>query len=113
MKILFLLKEQELCVCELESVLKLSQPAISQHLRILREANLVTEQRAGQWVFYSLNREEIIEQLEEFLKGIELHSNLPPSLNMEAKRLKDLQKHPLVEHPLALSRIKEDKEQAK
>ncbi|ASS74260.1 transcriptional regulator [Tumebacillus algifaecis] len=55
LKILALLRTSELCVCELVPILKITQPAISQHLRKLKTAKLVKERRAGQWVFYSLD----------------------------------------------------------
>ncbi len=54
--IIGLLKDNECCVCEFVEVLQMSQPAISQHLRKLRDAGLVKEQRKGQWIFYSLNQ---------------------------------------------------------
>jgi ArsR family transcriptional regulator len=55
LRILALLRVEELCVCELVEILQTSQPAISQHLRKLKNAKLVKEQRRGQWVFYSLD----------------------------------------------------------
>ena len=47
--------EGELCVCELTHALKLSQPMVSRHLALLRDSGLVTDRRAGQWIYYSLN----------------------------------------------------------
>jgi len=45
-----------LCVCEIEAQVKeLSQPTISHHLRLLREAGLVTAERRGTWVYYAVN----------------------------------------------------------
>ncbi|MVO98294.1 ArsR/SmtB family transcription factor [Paenibacillus lutrae] len=62
-----LLEHQECCVCELVEIINTSQPAISQHLRKLKDAGLVKEERRGQWIFYSTNREnkhyELIEKL--------------------------------------------------
>src|SRR5690625_7291643 len=55
--IVHLLQIRECCVCELVDVLELSQPAISQHLRRLRDSGIVSEERRGQWVYYSLNNE--------------------------------------------------------
>jgi len=49
--------EGELCVCELTHALHLSQPMISRHLALLRDAGLVSDRRAGQWVYYRLNKE--------------------------------------------------------
>ena len=51
--------ERELCVCELERHFELSQPTVSHHLRILREAELVTSERRGTWVYYALRRDTL------------------------------------------------------
>lgn len=47
-----LLLHQELCVCQLQGLLGVSQPAISQHIARLREAGLLRERRAGSWTYY-------------------------------------------------------------
>ena len=52
--ILALLKHDEMCVCELVEVLKMTQPAISQHLRKLKQVGLVKERKKAQWVYYAL-----------------------------------------------------------
>lgn len=52
-----LLENDECCVCEFVEIFQMSQPSISQHLRKLRDVGLVKEQRKGQWIFYSLNKE--------------------------------------------------------
>src|SRR6266702_5287126 len=43
---------REVCVCELTPAFELSQPTISHHLKVLREAGLLTSQRRGTWVYY-------------------------------------------------------------
>ncbi|MHA0858127.1 ArsR/SmtB family transcription factor [Paenibacillus sp. CMAA1364] len=53
--ILSLLKEREWCVCEFVEIFDISQPAISQHLRKLKDQGLVKEDKRGQWVYYSLS----------------------------------------------------------
>lgn len=53
--ILSCLKERELCVCELVDLLKISQPAMSQHLKKLRLAGIIRERKQGTWVYYRLN----------------------------------------------------------
>ncbi len=45
-----------LCACDIESHFDLSQPTISHHLKILREAGLITGERRGTWVYYAINR---------------------------------------------------------
>jgi ArsR family transcriptional regulator len=42
----------ETCVCELTDTFDVSQPTISHHLRVLREAGLVESERRGTWVYY-------------------------------------------------------------
>jgi len=44
----------EVCVCDLTSAFDLSQPTISHHLKVLREAGLVDSERRGTWVYYRL-----------------------------------------------------------
>lgn len=45
----------ELCVCELTSALKCTQPKVSRHLSMLRKSGIVSDERRGQWVYYRLN----------------------------------------------------------
>lgn len=56
LKIIKLLSEQELCVCELEAVLAMSQPRVSQHLKVLRRAGLVKERKERQKSFFRLDK---------------------------------------------------------
>jgi len=56
LNILYLLsKEDELCPCDLSDILDMSVPAVSQHLRKLKDGGLVETERDGQTIFYSLN----------------------------------------------------------
>jgi ArsR family transcriptional regulator, arsenate/arsenite/antimonite-responsive transcriptional repressor len=51
--------EEEVCVCNLTEAFDLSQPTISHHLKILREAGLVESTRRGTWAYYRLVPETI------------------------------------------------------
>jgi ArsR family transcriptional regulator, arsenate/arsenite/antimonite-responsive transcriptional repressor len=72
-----LLKVEDLCVCELVEILQISQPAVSQHMRKLKNAKLVKERRNGQWVFYSLDGsiypffEKVLESIPDVSEEIE------------------------------------------
>lgn len=55
LRILSLLMEGELCVCDLMAVLRLPQSNVSRHLANLRNAGWVTDRREGLWIYYSLN----------------------------------------------------------
>ena len=61
LKIVALLNKRDCCVCELVPIFGISQPAVSRHMSRLKSAGLVTEQRKGQWVFYTLNRDRLEE----------------------------------------------------
>lgn len=52
-----ILDSNDCCVCEFVEIFKASQPAISQHIRKLKDAGIVREARRGQWIIYSLNKE--------------------------------------------------------
>jgi ArsR family transcriptional regulator len=49
----------EACVCDLNDAFDLTQPTISHHLKVLREAGLVTSERRGTWVYYRLHPEAL------------------------------------------------------
>lgn len=55
-QLLVCLAQRELCVCELVHLVPVGQPAVSRHLRILREAGLVDDVRVRQYVNYRLRR---------------------------------------------------------
>jgi len=56
LKILFLLhQEKELCPCDLSDILGMTIPAISQHLRKMKDGGLIRFRKAGQTIFYSLS----------------------------------------------------------
>ena len=52
---LLILREGELCVCELIHALDDSQPKISRHLAQLRSCGLLVDRRQGQWIYYRIN----------------------------------------------------------
>ncbi|EKN71315.1 ArsR family transcriptional regulator [Neobacillus bataviensis LMG 21833] len=52
-----ILDSHDACVCEFVAIFKISQPAISQHIRKLKDAGLVRETRRGQWIIYSLSKD--------------------------------------------------------
>jgi ArsR family transcriptional regulator len=57
-KILKMLEHRDLCVCEMQSVLRISQPSVSRHLRLLEEADLVRSEKDGMWTNFRLARPE-------------------------------------------------------
>ena len=53
--LLLILERQELCVCDLQQALGLSQPKVSRHLAELRKSELLMDERRGRWVYYRLH----------------------------------------------------------
>jgi ArsR family transcriptional regulator, arsenate/arsenite/antimonite-responsive transcriptional repressor len=58
----------ECCVCDLNAAFDLSQPTISHHLKVLRDAGLVESSRRGTWAYYRLVQ-EAVQQLRQTLGG--------------------------------------------
>lgn len=55
LRIIRLLQEKTLCVCEIRSALQLANSTVSQHLSVLKEAGFIVESKDGKWVHYSIN----------------------------------------------------------
>ncbi|MEG2199013.1 MAG: metalloregulator ArsR/SmtB family transcription factor [Anaerovorax sp.] len=75
LRILILLAQEELCVCQLSGIMDISQPKVSKHLSKLRDMGFVIDQRKERFVFYRLQRknrflmtitEDILQKSEEF-----------------------------------------------
>jgi len=70
LKILYLLEEEkELCPCDLADILSMTIPAVSQHLRKLKDGNIVEARKEGQTIYYSLTQENL-KILRPFFKHI-------------------------------------------
>lgn len=71
LKIVYVLYKSPLCVCDIASVLDLSQSSVSHHLRILRDLKLVKFKREGKLLIYSLDDEHVFKLMEEGLDHVE------------------------------------------
>ena len=70
LKILYLLEEEkELCPCDLADILSMTVPAVSQHLRKLKDGNIVETRKEAQTIYYSLTKENL-KILKPFFKHI-------------------------------------------
>lgn len=70
-RIIFALSKEELCVCDIATLLNMSQSAISHQLRVLRNMDLVKYRKEGKIVYYSLNDEHIENLFREGLEHVE------------------------------------------
>lgn len=78
-----IIHHQACCVCEFVEIFQISQPAISQHLRKLKDLGLVSEERKGQWIFYSVDKNN---EYYSFIKPI---LNQLPSQDYKLKELEE------------------------
>lgn len=77
-QVLELLRQRELCVCELCSELGVTQSKLSFHLKTLKEAKLVRAYQQGRWIYYSLNLPRLVE-LEQYLAEFRRFSLMLPA----------------------------------
>lgn len=70
-RILFILFEAEVCVCDLANMLRMTQSAVSHQLRILKQSKLVKNRREGKSIFYSLADEHVRTIIAQGLDHIE------------------------------------------
>lgn len=74
LKIIYLLEvEKELCPCDISDILSMSIPAVSQHLRKLKDGNIVETRKEGQIIYYSLTHENL-KILKPFFKHINVQT---------------------------------------
>lgn len=74
LKIIYLLEEEkELCPCDLADILGMSIPAVSQHLRKLKDGNIVETRKEGQTIYYTLTQENL-KILKPFFKYINVQT---------------------------------------
>ena len=71
LRILYVLFEAEVCVCDIAEVLKMTQSAISHQLRILKQAKLVKSRREGKTVYYSLADDHVRTIIDQGMEHIE------------------------------------------
>lgn len=90
LKIIKLLAERELCVCDLEEVMQISQPRISQHLKVLKHAGLVNERKEGQRSICSVNRELLFSIMKDFQQYIDQPLKAMEDFSEECARLPEV-----------------------
>lgn len=65
--VLDLLRDGERCVCELQAEIDASQSRLSFHLKVLKDAGLVTDRKEGRWSFYALSP-EVLEEAHDAIR---------------------------------------------
>ncbi len=78
LRMLGLLFDRELCVCDIESVLGISQANASRHLAKMKSAGILSSRKSAQWVYYDIDK-----------LFSDAHSDLMEALRVEVKKLPD------------------------
>jgi len=91
LRIIILLSQQELCVCELSGILNVPQPKVSKNLSKLRDMNLVIGRRNEKFVYYTLKSDNVI--LTNTVKNIMANLVDCPQLTLDKNRLVDREKY--------------------
>ncbi len=63
-KIIYVLKDGELCVCEIMALLDMPQTMVSHHCKILKIAGIINDKKSGKWVNYSLKDKRVLGMLD-------------------------------------------------
>lgn len=83
-----MLDTNDYCVCEFVEIFKVSQPAISQHVRKLKDIGIVKETRRGQWIIYSLNKDsDYYPVIQDLLKHLPNQDNKLKELEEQGLRI--------------------------
>ena len=85
LRIINILMKKELCVCEIEAILNMSQSNVSRHLNKLKAADIVTSRKESQWAFYTLS--------DKFIRdNVYLYEHLQKSLIKDEQLNEDVAK---------------------
>ena len=69
-RIIYILSQSPLCVCDISTILDMTQSSISHHLRVLRDTKLVKFKREGKLVIYSLDDDHVLKLFEQGLDHV-------------------------------------------
>jgi ArsR family transcriptional regulator len=92
-RIIKILQNKTLCVCELQALLSIPQPAVSKHMKVLEKAGLVTGAKDGLWVYYSVDYGSENPYAAALLGNIRHWLSNDSQVRQMEKRLPDVQRH--------------------
>lgn len=87
LRALLLLKDGELCVCQIIETLGLAPSTVSKHMSVLRQAGLVETRKAGQWMYYRLADEPTDKTAREALGWLLANLADDPAIQADRERL--------------------------
>lgn len=90
LRIIILLAQEELCVCQIQGILKVSQPKVSRNLAKLRDMDYVIEERRERYVYYKLKKEDVVlnNTIKFIIDSIEQYSQIKlDQMNIKEKEI--------------------------
>ncbi len=99
LRILKMLQHKKMCVCELAAALGISQPSVSRHLSLMRDAGLVTDERNGPWIDYALCEENINPYTQAIMSHLSEWINDDPYVKGDLKKVKSMKREELCRKP--------------
>jgi DNA-binding transcriptional ArsR family regulator len=90
-----LAEQNEVCACDFTATCDVGQPTVSHHLRVLREAGIVTSERRGQWIWYRLDP-AVAERLGAIARSL-VPGGLIPAGDIVARRGRPIKVAPLAD----------------
>jgi ArsR family transcriptional regulator, arsenate/arsenite/antimonite-responsive transcriptional repressor len=96
-RILKLLEDRELCVCQIQAVLRLAPSTVSKHLALLKSAGLVEDRKQGRWIHYRLESSPDNPSARGVLTVIREALRRDPRIAEDRRRLRQVLRTPLAE----------------
>lgn len=90
MRILLALRQGELCVCQLVSLLELAPSTVSKHVGVLRQAGLVESRKNGRWVFYRRAGRDAPAAVRSVLAWLDASASQGDTARRDAARLQEI-----------------------
>jgi ArsR family transcriptional regulator, arsenate/arsenite/antimonite-responsive transcriptional repressor len=92
LRILFMLREKNLCACEMLELLSISGATLSSHLKIMKLSGIISQKKDGRWIEYSL----VDKITQRFLDFIEANTDSKSSIQDDKRKIKNLNKRELI-----------------
>ncbi len=90
LRALMVLRNVELCVCQLIELLSLAPSTVSKHMSVLKQAGLIKSRKDSRWVYYSLVDDKIAPVTKDALNLVVSNLNKDPIVLSDAKRIKKI-----------------------
>ena len=91
-RVIKILDDKQLCVCELHDLLGLAQSTVSKHMKVLEEAGLVDYHKEGSWIIYRLTRGEESDYARVMLKNLKGWLSDDPQLQEMTARIPQIER---------------------